>query len=1816
MANSISDYLHNYKVRVFDNLGAPRMSAVSEGVSGSTLYEYRASFKTIVGESLPSDIVRITSGNATLSGFNKNKLSVLEIPAAVTKVRYWKNAWTYYTQTLRENTTVYTTGQYMVIGSNSQVRYQCTSSGTSHTSDPGSWPTTLGDTKTDGNVVWTAVTNKNDNWVLLGEVDPDPGQLYDTGQTTTVATVPSTDTSGRPGVIAILPKPGTMIQRAERIDYMSLMSQMVQDGFDLIHNSGDVISGCSEYSIGNNIWGFNPGKIYFLGRFIDVPGGQITLTGSGEEKVGLVVSPLYETPDDDYVWRCGEDEGVAGEYANTGPDVMYFQVTWVKDIEGMLLIKEFINGQPKKVTLSPERTALEIFVADKIKDLAGDFVVDKFPMEVVDHDSDETKLYLSVKRGKAYPNGFKTVIEGSRNIPFDKARETRIVNSGIIDPFQDVGAVNAWNYWTPATEITVGTIIVPPTLNGYRYEATATDQDDLTGLAVPDFSTTPGETTTDNHVTWTCLGNDYDLSGLTLSVKVGEGTTREVTFVSNNMSASAVISAIEAVVNAEANLVEGTSDTAILQLRAVAAKPITLSGTAIAKLAWVSGTTQTSGARIYSIADPYIKRVFDLNYNTEVVLTVNRSTINSYDDLGDGLALILGASDSLADCHDGIYDYVVNTDFFKVGDTISFSGISGTPPTAGNDYYVKCRKNYNAVPGVRQLVTVTNAPIVRSDQDTDTITFGGTKVRNVTGDSVTLSGNAKHVVKILRVTNTTNNTETDYSSYILESNSDGDSHGISKISWANAGEDQPLLGATYYVTYEVWNHAVEGDYVTADSYDVYDRIEVYSNKLLRDCVDFRTTSTAMPVPDYATIFDYEHYLPRIDKLLVDDFGNFFLIKGVAAVNPTIPNDQVGRMTLAILNILPYTYSTKSVTITSLEPVVIKQSSMKSILHRLDQLEYWKAVTDLEDEVASSTVSTDAVGLYTNALTGFNKFDLNFKGLSRVGSTDNVEVIHTAALDLNKQCLLLAASAQMKEIELDDAESDGVKRVGNTLMLDYTPELFLEQPYATESVSCAIDYDFDSYRGTLSIFPVSDVFIDKNQLPTVNVDFQNNLQPLVTALIDQGALRLNETVWGNWNTSYSDHPFAWAAPYYNRPGGGYDFDLSQWGDLTGTPYEGYTRYADYMFDYYYDQWVGAFGYGNRYDWGYGYTAGYTEQRRWRDGVERNLIPGTQTQSLGSAIVDLSMAGKVRTTYDDGSPFIVQVEAMNLVPNQDHALTIANVPVNFTYDSSPAGGTARGSSGDAGHTYQSKTTVKSDNTGRLTGKFIMPAGIDAGNLSIQVFFYNDPSVSNASAYFSSAGFVQKERETTIGLPTFSYCTTAVHEENTRRVYDNYYDPLAQTFVVYDDIKYISEVGIFFRTKSNTLPIRLEVRGTTNGEPNSTILAQSIVEAADVVISEDGTAETIFELDTVVGYRKDTEFALALFPALNNTDYTVWTAKVGGVDVNSGVLVSTQTNDGVLFHSPNSRVWEPMTKQDLKFKLYKCNFVEDAAFIFKNITGINASSFVMAIEEFAAPGTEIKWFYRPYWTDNSPEDNDWVPFYPNIDTFLETTLKRVDLKGNVTSFGGSYQLVNPLSGIVLMMHKPSNWVVCPNEDFADSLNLPNTVKCYVNLNTDLTGPLGARTGRTVTPYFSFDNGATLVEIQKDPDVTPTAVNGVYYKYTFSTPPQATIESTANATVNGPIVCTSTGHKFMENAKVFISGVSGDANANGTFVIRGVTDNTFSLYHVTTKQPIIGSGAGTGGTVKMADIDRLRPFVKLETSNTVRTPRVMDLAFIASKA
>jgi hypothetical protein len=172
----------------------------------------------------------------------------------------------------------------------------------------------------------------------------------------------------------------------------------------------------------------------------------------------------------------------------------------------------------------------------------------------------------------------------------------------------------------------------------------------------------------------------------------------------------------------------------------------------------------------------------------------------------------------------------------------------------------------------------------------------------------------------------------------------------------------------------------------------------------------------------------------------------------------------------------------------------------------------------------------------------------------------------------------------------------------------------------------------------------------------------------------------------------------------------------------------------------------------------------------------------------------------------------------------------------------------------------------------------------------------------------------------------------------------DPLAQSFEVADNNGvYITKCDIFFKTKDTKgIPVTLQIRTMQTGFPTQTILpfAEVTLDPKDVKISEDGTAATTFTFPSPV-YLEKTGSGYSIILVSSSDSYNVWISRMGEADVSTvnkpdsqKIIVSKQPTLGALFKSQNGATWTPSDLEDLKFTLYRADFVTSpASFRFYN-------------------------------------------------------------------------------------------------------------------------------------------------------------------------------------------------------------------------------------------------------------------------------------------
>ncbi len=158
----------------------------------------------------------------------------------------------------------------------------------------------------------------------------------------------------------------------------------------------------------------------------------------------------------------------------------------------------------------------------------------------------------------------------------------------------------------------------------------------------------------------------------------------------------------------------------------------------------------------------------------------------------------------------------------------------------------------------------------------------------------------------------------------------------------------------------------------------------------------------------------------------------------------------------------------------------------------------------------------------------------------------------------------------------------------------------------------------------------------------------------------------------------------------------------------------------------------------------------------------------------------------------------------------------------------------------------------------------------------------------------------------------------------------DPLAQTFRVEDSTGvFITQCDVFFEQVDNLgIPVIWELRTVENGIPTTNILplSQVITPPDQINVSADGSVATTFTLKAPVYLEPGIEYAMVMRSA--SARYRVYISRVGENDLITQTFVSNQPYLGSLYKSQNGSVWEPSQWEDLKFTLYRADFVESGS------------------------------------------------------------------------------------------------------------------------------------------------------------------------------------------------------------------------------------------------------------------------------------------------
>lgn len=208
-----------------------------------------------------------------------------------------------------------------------------------------------------------------------------------------------------------------------------------------------------------------------------------------------------------------------------------------------------------------------------------------------------------------------------------------------------------------------------------------------------------------------------------------------------------------------------------------------------------------------------------------------------------------------------------------------------------------------------------------------------------------------------------------------------------------------------------------------------------------------------------------------------------------------------------------------------------------------------------------------------------------------------------------------------------------------------------------------------------------------------------------------------------------------------------------------------------------------------------------------------------------------------------------------------------------------------------------TLQADATGKVVGKFTIPAGVPAGAKEV---VFTGAAGTRARATFIGQGTRLIE---TRQLVTWTLVAA--------------FDPLAETFTL-DAPQQITGVDIWFTAKG-TSPVELQIRETSNGVPTQTVIAAKRLLPASINVAGNWTT---FLFDFPVSLLGGTEYAIVVL--CDDSDAAVAIAELGKFDSAAQKWVTAQPYQvGVLLSSSNASTWTPHQDRDMAFRLLRANY-----------------------------------------------------------------------------------------------------------------------------------------------------------------------------------------------------------------------------------------------------------------------------------------------------
>ncbi len=1239
-------------------------------------------------------------------------------------------------------------------------------------------------------------------------------------------------------------------------------------GEDITSSGGDTYSIQTTNTTANPAFGtgtrisVHRGDFYVQGHFVFAPEQSIIIdkySGEASATVGFkVIQDIVRAEDTDALY---DNQGALPNRSAPGADRyrIRLQLTDKTDVdsdENFVFYGEIRRGViTESVTGFDDYNKIADALARRTSEINGDFTTKQFKIKFDENESDNSKIDLDISTGVTYINGYRSSNNTPRTITLDKARETETLNNEVV-------AADYGNY------VLIDSLKTVPNIQALQ-DRNLRDALNHGGSTIGIAKVRAVEED----------GAGYRMYLFDIDMNSGKNF-RDV----RSIGASSADYA-----NVKTTLRNGVS-------QAVLSNP-------------------AANNLLFELPTGRPKQL------TDISLEVQRRYTGTFDNTGAASLTLTAAGENFGNTNQWII--TVDSSGAVISSDVSISGVgtqavnlSNGPTSTNFEALVKVNKGQGSIRNKTLQIPNTLAANLKPASTSTNGTFVDSALESDGTGLVFLDLRKPDLFEVDFIRDGDSEGQDISNRFVIDNGQRDNSYIPSRII-LKTGAEKPTGDVA--VAFKYFTHGASGDFFAVNSYTgqvEYDKIPNHTLAdgtviNLRDVLDFRPRKTddainflggtarvnELPTANDLITTDVEYYLPRYDKLIINETGQLSVVKGRSSLSPKYPETPAGTAELYRLKLNPYVLNDSDLDTDLIETKGFTMKDIGKLETRLDQLEEIATLSALELNVRNFSVFDSTGADRTKAGFLVDNFSDHLSSNTR-------DEEYRAAIDPRNRILRPTFAEDQIPFQYDSDLSTNTIKKGDNVYIKYTETRKINQPLYSGTMNIN-PFQVITHKGRLNLSPQSDDWREVNRIPPRIIDGGFRLDP-----------RQN-TLWNNWE-------WQWGGTDINNLSGR---ELGRNSRTTNSSSAG--------------------------------GGGVTFSTTTTTAVTRIVTGETIREVIGDRVLDVAVIPFMRSRkiYFKAQGLKPETRLFAFFDGKDVSDWVREETFRRISDDPQQYGSRHN---NATQHPEGKTIITTDANGAVEGSFFIPNGsalkFRCGDrvlrfLDITVDKKED-ATAIASSIYSATGILETRQEDIRSTRNLNIVTNTNSSTSSRFVRnpppqdnnndgdgggDGGSDPLAQSFFV-DAINgmFVTKVGVRFATRDEQIPVQLELRTMVNGHPNAydTIPGSVIFKnlgASD--ISADGTKITYFEFDEPIMLEGRREYAIVL--KAETIGYNVYVGETGEFIFGSTERrITQQPSLGSLFKSQNSFTWEPAQNADLSFELYTAVFDTDATVIMENV------------------------------------------------------------------------------------------------------------------------------------------------------------------------------------------------------------------------------------------------------------------------------------------